>query len=155
MGAICANIYTFTPDEQMVSCCSCPVMPNGLQSLDVKADLATNTLTPAVPTAVVIKLLATAPVNNSCNNSAAAVTSAKLVSGLTAWSTTLHALPVAGTFGVTENPFQNATLSTGTRGNDIGELNRLGQLCNFIIANGSGFGQCRSCRLGGLGTVRQ
>lgn len=147
-GALCANVYAFTPDEQLVSCCSCPVTPNGLVSLSAKNDLASNTLTPAVPTALVIKLLATAPVAGSCNNSAAAVTTATLVPGMLAWGTTIHATPAAGTYGVTETAFSPATLSGG-------ELNRIGQLCNFIIANGSGFGVCRSCRLGGLGTVRQ
>jgi hypothetical protein len=147
-GALCANVYAFTPDEQLVSCCSCPVTPNGLVSLSAKNDLASNTLTPAVPTALVIKLLATAPVAGSCNNSAAAVTTATLVPGMLAWGTTIHATPVAGTYGVTETAFSPATLSAG-------ELNRIGNLCNFILANGSGFGVCRSCRLGGLGTVRQ
>jgi hypothetical protein len=164
-GAICANVYAFTPDEQMVSCCSCPVTPNGLVSLSVKTDLVSNTLTPAVPTAVVIKLLATAPVGGSCNNSAAAVTTATLVPGMLAWGTTLHAAPAPVTTGtvaaavinysVSETPFSPATLSTAGTGANIGELSRLGQLCNFIIANGSGFGVCRSCRLGGLAAVKQ
>jgi hypothetical protein len=30
-------------------------------------------------------------------------------------------------------------------------LSRLTGLCTFINGNGSGFGICRSCRLGGLG----
>jgi hypothetical protein len=147
-GALCANVYAFSPDEQMVSCCSCPVTPNGLVSLSVKNDLVSNTLTPAVPTAVVVKLLATAPVGGSCNNSAAAVTTATLVPGMLAWGTTLHATPTTGVYAVTESAFSPATLSAG-------ELSRLGQLCNFIIANGSGFGVCRSCRLGGLAAVKQ
>jgi hypothetical protein len=145
-GAICANVYAFTPDEQLVSCCSCPVTPNGLVSLSAKNDLASNTLTPAVPTALVIKLLATRPVGGSCTNSAAAVTTATLAPGMLAWGTTIHATPTAGTYGVTETAFSPATLSDG-------ELSRIGNLCNFIIANGSGFGVCRSCRLGGLGAA--
>jgi len=141
-------VYAFTPDEQLVSCCSCPVTPNGLVSLSAKNDLASNTLTPAVPTALVIKLLATAPVAGSCNNSAAAVTTATIVPGMLAWGTTIHQTPVAGTYGVTETAFSPATLSAG-------ELSRIGNLCNFILANGSGFGVCRSCRLGGLGATKQ
>ena len=147
-GSICANVYAFTPDEQLVSCCSCPVTPSGLVSLSAKNDLASNTLTPAVPTALVIKLLATVPVAGSCNNSAAAVTTATLAPGMVAWGTTIHATPTAGTYNVTETGFAPSTLSGG-------ELARLGNLCNFILANGSGFGVCRSCRLGGLGTTRQ
>lgn len=147
-GSICANVYAFSDDEQLVSCCSCPVTPNGLVSLSVRNDLISNTLTPAVPTSVVVKLLATVPVGGSCNGSAATVSpltgaAPALSNGLVAWGTTLHAGPT-GAFGITETAFTPATLSTG-------ELNRLGTLCNFIGNNGSGFGICRSCRLGGLG----
>lgn len=147
-GAICANVYAFTPDEQLVSCCSCPVTPNGLVSLSAKNDLASNTLTPAVPSALVIKLLATLPVAGSCTNSAAAVGSATLANGMTAFGSTIHGTPAAGSYAVTETRFSPATLSSG-------ELARVGSLCNFILANGSGFGVCRSCRLGGLGADRQ
>ena len=146
-GSICANVYTFSPDEQMISCCSCPVTPNGLVSLSAKSDLISNTLTPAVPTAIVIKILATQPVNGSCTNSAA-FAGTFFENGLAAWGTTLHAGPTAlPTFG-TETAFTPATLSDS-------EGNRLRALCNFILANGSGFGVCRSCRLGGLGAISQ
>lgn len=141
-GALCVNVYAFSPDEQMISCCSCPVTPNGLVSLSARADLISNTLTPAVPTSIVVKLLASTPVGGSCTGAAASP--GALSSGLVAWGTTLHATPTAGSFAVTETPFSPATLSAG-------ELTRLTALCTFINANGSGFGICRSCRLGGLG----
>jgi hypothetical protein len=148
-GAICVNVYAFSPDEQMISCCSCPVTPNGLVSLSVKTDLATNTLTPAVPTSVVVKLLATAPVGGSCSSSAASP--GPTSSGLAAWGTTLHANVIfanGGGYSQTETAFTPSTLSAG-------ELNRLTQLCTFINANGSGYGICRSCALGGLGAARR
>lgn len=147
-GAVCANIYAFTPDEQMVSCCSCPVTPNGLVSISANNDLASNTLTPAVPDALVIALVTTLPEAGSCNNSAASITSATLAPGIAAWGTTIHATPSAGTFAVTETAFAPDSIS-------IGELDLLGSLCGFIVANGSGFGVCRSCRLGGLGATSQ
>ncbi len=152
-GAFCVNVYAFSPDEQMVSCCSCPVTPNGLVSLSARQDLISNTLTPAVPTALVVKLLATKPAGGTCTASAAMATAANLSRGLAAWATTIHVGPAGPTS--TETPFSAAMLSTepGNPG-DIGELNRLTQLCSFINANGSGFGVCRSCRLGGLGSGR-
>jgi hypothetical protein len=144
-GAICANVYAFSPDEQMISCCSCPVTPNGLVSLSSQKDLISNTLTPAVPTSIVIKLLATVPVAGTCAGSAAVVGASTLAPGMVAWGTTIHAAPGGG-FGVTETPFTPATLSAG-------ELSRLSNLCNFINANGSKYGICKSCSLGGLGAA--
>src|ERR1700730_14720083 len=65
-GNICVNVYTFSPDEQLISCCACPVTPDGLVSLSARNDLISNTLTPGVPTSVVTKVLAsTGPVCNA------------------------------------------------------------------------------------------
>ena len=150
-GEICANLYAYSPDEQLVSCCSCNVTPNALNSLSVKADLGTNTLTPIIPSALVVKILAT-PGGTACTAASAAtvpVDGSTLVRGLLAWGTTIHALPVtvgtpATTYGVTETAFANAALSTA-------ELTRMTGLCAFIRANGSGYGICKSCKVGGLG----
>jgi hypothetical protein len=141
-GNICANVYTFSPDEQLISCCSCPVTPNALVSLSANGDLVSNTLTPAHPTSIVVKLLAS---TGACNAAAPGA----LAPGLRAWGTTLHAAPTTPvTYAVTETEFSQAALSAG-------ELARITSFCGFIQANGSGFGICRSCRLGGLGAVSQ
>jgi hypothetical protein len=142
---ICANVYTFSPDEQLISCCSCTVTPNALVSLSANSDLVSNTLTPAHPTSIVVKLAFTA--NTACN--AANVPTANLASGGRAWGTTLHAAPTSPvTYQVTETAFSQAGLSAA-------ELARVTSFCGFIQANGSGFGICKSCRLGGLGAVGQ
>src|SRR5437899_9880055 len=57
-GNICANVYVFSPDEQLISCCTCLVTPDGLVSLSALNDLISNTLTPGFPTSIVVKLLA-------------------------------------------------------------------------------------------------
>jgi hypothetical protein len=141
-GNICVSVYTFSPDEQEVSCCSCTVTPNALVSLSAKTDLVSNTLTPAVPTSIVVKLVSTT--GAACNASVQGTAA----TGLLAWGTTLHATPTAGSYAVTETAFTPATLGTA-------EYTRITQLCGFIQSNGSGFGICRSCRLGGLGAVAQ
>jgi hypothetical protein len=48
-GSLCANIYVFTPDEQPLECCSCPVTPNGLASFSAQRDLISNPLTRPEP----------------------------------------------------------------------------------------------------------
>jgi len=142
---ICANVYAFSPDEQLISCCSCTVTPNALVSLSAVSDLISNTLTPARPNSIVVKMLATA--GTSCN--ASNVPAANLASGMVAWGTTIHALPTSPvTYGVTETQFAQPGLSAA-------ELARLTSFCGFIQANGSGFGICRSCRLGGQGAIKQ
>ena len=144
-GNLCVNVYAFSPDEQLISCCSCQVTPNGLVSLSSKADLVSNTLTPTQPTSIVVKLLAT-DTTVACN--AATPSATVLGLGMVAWGTTLHATPTVGAFAVTEKALSPAELSAG-------ELMRISTLCGFIQANGSGFGICRSCQLGGLGAATQ
>lgn len=152
-GNICVNVYSFSPDEQLISCCSCLVTPNGLVSLSVQNDLISNTLTGVRPNSVVVKLLSTLAgtggTGSSCTNSAAGTTN-PIVPGLLAWGTTIHATnPVAGTgpYSTTETGFRPATLSAG-------ELASITNRCTNIIGNGSTFGICRSCRAGGLGANR-
>jgi uncharacterized repeat protein (TIGR01451 family) len=158
-GNLCANIYTFDASEELISCCSCLVTPNGLNSLSARNDLISNTLTPGVPTSIVIKLVGTTPLGLSptgtggtCNPSSPIVSPAgpglggTLVPGLLAWGTTLHSLPTTPvTYSVTETEFEYASVSDA-------ELTKLTTFCGFIQSNGSGFGICKSCRTGGLGT---
>ncbi len=134
---ICVNVYAFSPDEQLIACCTCTVTPNGLTSLSARNDLVA--LTPAQPGSIVVKLIATAP--DGCD----AALPGPRVQGLAAWMTTTHVL---GTPKVTENQFAPATLGEL-------ELARVGALCGVTRANGSGYGICRTCRSGALGAIKR
>jgi hypothetical protein len=149
-GNICANVYTYSPDEQLISCCSCLVTPNALVSFSANSDLVSNTLTPAHPTSIVIKLLGSTGTSvASCNASSVGTGTNLLTTGLAAWFTTIHANPSTPvTYAASRTAFTEATLSAA-------ELVRMTSLCGFIQANGSNFGICRACRLGGLGAVAQ
>jgi hypothetical protein len=142
-GSICVNAYAFSPDEQIVDCCSCPVTPDGLVSLSGRGDLTSNSLIRGVQTSLVVKLLATIPIGGTCTNSALGVTTASLAPGMAAWGATLHSnSATAGRqFDLTEKAFVPSNLS-------VGELGRLNNTCNLLVAQGSGFGICNSCRLG-------
>ena len=141
---LCINLYTFDPAEELVSCCSCTVTPNGLQSLSVLKSLVGNTLTPAMPTSVTIK--AVASVNTSCNASTVTQAQVSAASGLLAWSTTLHMnTSLASTnYALTESPFRRVILSEA-------DFTHITSTCGFIQSNGSGFGICKGCAAGGLG----
>jgi hypothetical protein len=158
-GNVCANVYTFEPDEQLISCCSCLITPNGLKSLSVKNDLISNTLTPSVPTSVVVKLLASTGTGGSCNPSTVGTGANVLMTGMLAWGSTYRQITTTVTTPspywwqppkvttttnsyVTETAFTPSTLSAA-------ELTRMTTLCQNIQTNGSGFGICRSCREGG------
>jgi hypothetical protein len=149
VGNICVNVYAFSPDEQLISCCSCLVTPNGLVNLGVNRDLTSKTLTGVVPTSVVVKLVSTIAgtggTGTSCTNSAATVTAGALAGGMVAWGTTLHSDPAG--VATTETAFTPATLSAG-------ELASISGRCASILGNGSGFGICSSCKAGGLGGGR-
>jgi uncharacterized repeat protein (TIGR01451 family) len=143
-GNLCANVYTFDPAEELIACCTCSVTPNGLQSLSVRNSLLSNTLTPAIPTSVVIKIVATNG-TGACN--ASNISTAQLASGLRVWGTTIHGLPTSPvTYGVSETPFSNSVLS-------LTELAHITSFCGFIQADASGFGICKGCAAGGLGAA--
>jgi hypothetical protein len=140
-GNICVNVYVFDASEELISCCSCLVTPNGLNSFSARSDLISNTLTSAMPTSIVKKLVASTPIGGICNPSS--LTVANLAAGLRAWDTRLHALPTSPvTYGVTETAFSPATLSAS-------ELAGVTTLCAFIQGNGSGAGICKTCQAGG------
>jgi hypothetical protein len=153
-GSICVNVYAFAPDEEILSCCSCPITPNGLVALSVQRDLLNNTLTGrAAPSSIVIKLVATLPgagvatSGNPCGTAASTVTLANLRPGMVAWGTSLHSNTSAvgtGTFSLTETPFTVATPNPA-------ELVRLDSVCSIAQLQGSGYGICNSCELAGLG----
>ena len=142
-GDICANVYVFAEDQQLIACCACALTPNHLRTLSTQKDLISKTLTPGVPLGVTVALLASDGSSGVCNPS----NPGTLVSGLRAWATTLHAAPGGG-FAVTETEFSPATLSAS-------ELAKLTSYCGFIQADGSGFGICGSCRNGAAGAAKK
>ena len=152
-GNICMNVYAFSPDEQLVSCCSCLVTPNGLASLSVNQDLISNTLTGVRPNSIVVKVVPTGAgatfTGTACTNSAAVAgqnaANPLIATGALGFGTTVHAQNTG--FATTENPLRQATLSAQ-------ELASITNRCTNIIGNGSTFGICRSCRVGGLSASR-
>jgi hypothetical protein len=144
-----------------------------LNSFSVKNSLISNTLTPAVPTSAVIKLVGSEPgqdvtgAYNVCNPSMVHSATAsipypnpntaevgRLAAGLRAWGTTLEPTLPAGTYatvGITylNNLFLAASIGGFPNGFDE-ELTQLTSICGFIQADGTGFGICRGCATGGL-----
>jgi hypothetical protein len=134
----------------MIACCSCRVTPDGLNSFSVKNDLINKTLTPAVPTSVVIKMMSVLAASGpaTCAGSAAS-DSHSPASGMRAWATTLHQNPLGG-YSLTENAFQNVTIGEA-------ESISLFQMCGFVLAEGSQqFGFCNNaCNNNGLSGAKK
>jgi hypothetical protein len=152
-GTICANVYAFAPTEEIVSCCSSRVTPNGLVSLSLKNDIMNNTLySQFVQNSVTVKLVATAAGSGNCN-AGTQPTTGNLAKGMKAWGVTLHSLQVPGSqpfTGISETPFAVAELSPT-------EFTKLTSYCNFIQLIYSGRGQCKSCStvIGAQGALPQ
>ena len=149
-GNLCVNVYVFSPDEQEIACCTCLLTPNAVSTVSAR-QLISKSLTPAVPTSVTVKLLATAYAGTGASCDAA--TPGALAIGLIAFGTNIHLAPVGGsitssTYAMTETAFTPSTLSAS-------ELARASTLCGFSLANGSGYGICPGCTAGAAGAVRQ
>jgi hypothetical protein len=147
-SSICANVYAFDQTEAMISCCSCLVTPDETIGLSFASDVLSNSLTPATPASVTVKLVATAvPSGGSCAQSAAGPSAQTLANGMLAWGTTPHFVNQAfgqTTFFEGETPFLPATLSTA-------EVSSLASRCALIYGNGSGYGICQGCAVSSLG----
>ena len=157
-GAMCDNIYVFSPDEQLVSCCSCLKSPNSAWSIKV-SDIVLNTMTGVVPTNVTVKILETIPAGTAggaagtaanltftgqfCNAANVALGAANLAPGGRNWAISPHQLPTstvaAPVFGITESAFALAELSPGELASILGR-------CANNYGNGTGAGVCKGCQ---------
>src|SRR6185369_7628066 len=59
VGDVCANVYVFDANQEMVACCSCRITPNGLLTLSVANGLTNNPVTSVVPVNGAIKIIPT------------------------------------------------------------------------------------------------
>ncbi len=82
VGDVCANIYVFDANQEMVSCCSCRVTPNELVTASVANQLTGNPLTSVSPIAGVIKIVPTVAGSGVCSPTApSGASDATLLSG--------------------------------------------------------------------------
>jgi hypothetical protein len=146
-GDICANVYVFTSDQQMISCCSCKISPNGMQGFSLATDLLGSPLTSIVPIAGAIKVLSSASGGSpgnlpppapgalaAANTACDAGTFYQPTGQLQTWIT--HVRTLGAAFGapdsVTEIPFSGVRLSES-------EYDKLVQTC-FAIESAPGPG---------------
>lgn len=135
-GKVCADIYVFDTNQEMLECCSCPITANGLLTLSVQRNLIQSTLTAVKLNSGVIKIVS----DKGCD--ATSIT-APVPGGLRAFAVHEQELitPIPGdgllfTFqGITETEFQSAPLQSQ-------EAAFLGNACSFVIYLGSGRGKC-------------
>jgi hypothetical protein len=175
-GNICVNVYTFDPAEEEIACCACLVTPNGLNALSADADLISNPLTPAIPTSIVVKLIASEPGFDKtgaftlCNPATVTTTAAAnpyyasaaieagppadpdagflVPFGMQSWGTTLEPAATPGTYAPVSVSYHNGAIS-------LSELDALVTTCNFIQSDGTGFGICKSCTPGALAGAKK
>jgi hypothetical protein len=133
-GNICANVYVFSPDQQLNECCSCFLSPDGLRTFSVTKDLTTNPLTGRIPHTGVIKIISS-DAAKGCDAANVAP-----VAAVRAWATHLQISGPKTGVQVTEGESQDATLSAA-------ELASVTANCAFIQNQGSGSGIC-SCGTG-------
>jgi len=133
----CSNIYVFSPDAQMIACCSCPIKANSSTQISIGPGLLGNTLTRDVPRSGIIKVVSSGidPFSGTCNPGFPLPEPV----GVVAWATHWHSISVGPSTSVmgTETAFDRAPLSNA-------EQSLLTNSCQFIQSNGNGFGIC-SC----------
>ena len=130
VGDVCANIYVFDANQEMVECCSCRITPNGVIRLSVEYSLTSNPVTGVVPVNGDIKIVSTAAGTSACTPLSY---NAGLLDSTVGFETHLH----QGFITETQVP---AAAFSGQ------EQSFLPQACQFARYLGSGKGVC-SCNL--------
>ena len=125
-GKVCADIYVFDANQEMLACCSCPITANGLLTLGAK-ELFSDGLTGIPFTNGVIKVVADNQPGTKCDPTTIIN---PVNAGLRSWETHLQAAAA-----ITETESASAPL-TNT------EQAFLGQACSFVLYLGSGQGRC-------------
>jgi hypothetical protein len=159
-GDLCANIYVFTSDQEMVECCSCFISPNGLRTLNIDVDLTSNPLTSTPPHTGLIKIVSST-IDPSQGDGACAGVSTNPAGkseftdeagvpygpegSLRTWDTHVRAT-TSSLFTLTETSFRHADIGQVEYGAETrdgsSELRKLQQGCHNIALNGSGHGHC-------------
>ena len=164
-GDLCANIYVFTSDQEMVECCSCFISPNGLRTLNIDVDLTSNPLTSTKPSTGLIKIVSSDIDPSEGDGACQGVMSNPVgkteftdvatepfypEGSLRTWSTHIRAT-TASLFTLTEASFRHSDIGVTVWGDESrdgsSELRKLQQQCHFIALNGSGHGHC-TCGVG-------
>jgi hypothetical protein len=136
-GDICANVYVFDANQEMLACCAARLTPNELASAAVYANLTGNTVTTVRPPAGVVKVVLAPPPGPTCTPT---TIGAPADAGLGVVFGT-HLQTENKALYVTETQKSPSTLSAG-------ELGFLQLSCSFALYIGSGQGTC-SIAVGG------
>ena len=146
---LCADIYVFDNQEEMLECCGCNLTSDDLRVLSINNNLTSNAA--IVPSSGVLKIVSAAQNPNSkqvCdptggNTKFGWVNNIVPTPDLRAWATHIQN-PFSGAqskqFAYTEEEFQDATLTQN-------ELNNLQETCFNLQNAGTGKGVC-SCGTG-------
>ena len=137
VGDVCANIYVFDANQEMIACCSCRITPNGLRTISVANNLTNNPVTSVVPVNGDIKIVSTVA-GGTCSP---LTYNGGLLDSTVGFGTHLQTSGGAapGLF-ITETNIPAAALSSQ-------EQSFLTQACQFARYLGSGKGTC-TCGFG-------
>ena len=141
-GDICANIYVFDNNQELIACCAQRITPNELDSASVGTQLTNNPVTSVVPPAGVIKIALTPP-GTKCDPTAPLTPTVPTVApdppAIAALGVVFatHLQVTGGATFVTETGLSPAYLGSN-------EAQFLPTACSFAKYLGSGKGICTS-----------
>jgi|SRR5208282_517203 len=136
-GDLCADIYVFDANGEMVTCCGCPVPMNGLLTLSINSNLTSNPLTGVVPTQGVIKVISSSEGASSPKCDPRFANPTPTLRGDSEIPEKHPSGPSSGSEGHKSYEMHDAPLSSKEHGS-------LKNQCGVITKEGSGKGVC-SC----------